>query len=95
MELDDHFVWIVRDAIEQLWNRSIVTRMICTTGAWASSNSDAISYCIDHELFADKNPEMARMLHRAFDIHGRKAVIAHLDRMINLQKISEASRRTH
>lgn len=72
MDLDQHFLWMVETAIEELWEASTITRV--ARCSWARTNLDAVCYCIDHELFALRNPEIARCVHRAVDMHGHLKV---------------------
>lgn len=82
MELDQHFLQSVEKAIEDLWEASTITRV--TRCSWALSNLDAVCYCIDHELFGERNPEIARLVHRAIDVHGHLAVALFIGRHIKL-----------
>lgn len=85
MELDQNFASVVRSGITALRERSMLTRLIlCTRSAWSSSNADAINYCLDHELFQDTVPDVARQVQRAIDCYGRKSTLDFLDSSIRV-----------
>lgn len=82
MVLDEKFAVLVSAAIEELWEASIIMRV--TRCCWARTKDDAVTYCIDHERFCERNPEVARLIHNAIDLYGHDRVAQYLAEHVNL-----------